>query len=199
MTEIKGKVLDTCEGQFIRLKFKCYFRLAIIRQSMKSVFVVLSIVVCSSLRHDNPTDWDKLIGDSAQIMSARVFETSSESYGLGTVEILKGYGWDEFTVHSREVPIELLEGQTYLLFTENDARNVRLLSTPIPIGEIPSDLLTALNKLPCYVESERRNAACLRIGQPVCGCDGVTYGNPCEASNAGINLYIFGHCAKSRR
>jgi hypothetical protein len=31
MTEIKGKLLDTCKGQFIRLKFKCYFRIAIIR------------------------------------------------------------------------------------------------------------------------------------------------------------------------
>ncbi len=38
--------------------------------------------------------------------------------------------------------------------------------------------------------------ACTDIGQPVCGCDGVTYGNPCTAAGAGASVTTLGPCAK---
>ena len=38
--------------------------------------------------------------------------------------------------------------------------------------------------------------ACTDIGQPVCGCDGVTYGNPCTAAGAGVSVTTLGPCAK---
>ena len=43
-------------------------------------------------------------------------------------------------------------------------------------------------------ECEARPEMCLDVFDPVCGCDGETYGNACEAAAAGIRVDFEGRC-----
>lgn len=39
---------------------------------------------------------------------------------------------------------------------------------------------------------------CKNNSDPVCGCNGITYGNPCIAEKAGVKTYSFGECGKGK-
>jgi hypothetical protein len=50
--------------------------------------------------------------------------------------------------------------------------------------------------IPCFDQEikDNHNGLCLLNLDPVCGCDGQTYGNFCEAKKNGINLAQQGSC-----
>lgn len=52
-------------------------------------------------------------------------------------------------------------------------------------------------KAPC-IDKEKINpqGICTQQYEPVCGCNNITYGNECEAKNAGVTSWEAGECLK---
>jgi hypothetical protein len=159
---------------------------------------LLSIMFLSLL---NPQDslWQQAYDSSDFVGLVKIHKEDS----YASLEIIKV--WKSNFTHdiylSADMCATLDDLGEYLIFRSKD--NIR----PIKKAEISREMLTFLEHQPCVDPKETlaekiRNGllptgGCLRgPGFTICGCNGETYGSPCESHNDGVMKYTAGPCPK---
>ena len=66
--------------------------------------------------------------------------------------------------------------------------------TPEPATESSRPELSQDPEQPCFVPPKGEPMMCTQQYDPVCGCDGRTYGNACVARAQGVQRYRPGRC-----
>jgi hypothetical protein len=104
--------------------------------------------------------------------------------------VLSHNDFNENFSHNTEYLLFVKADNNCHLYFDNESRLIE--KAP---GEEDVDFL--LTVLPCSdvkVKERFKGTPCHRNLSPVCGCDGIVYGNVCEARNAGIQIFKIGRC-----
>lgn len=101
--------------------------------------------------------------------------------------IEEGGAQDECETKGRRIAAECID-------TRCDRDCGGIMGVPCPKGQVcffpPGECNVADNMGTCRVVGD----ACPQVYEPVCGCDGETYGNACEAALQGVSIDHFGPC-----
>ena len=139
------------------------------------------------------------------IVVALLMDDLDDKYLLKVSQSFKGFAGEHIVI--RKENIALQHNTDYILFlnrSDDSYYLVKPCSKSEEVKHIDIEIIKYLQNLPCFdpnetiEERKKRNpnltGACRRDYRPVCGCDGITYGNTCELHNKGIMKYSPGEC-----
>ncbi len=127
---------------------------------------------------------------------------SDPNYTFKIIDYFKGYGNLRTVLYAPDFEFE--NNTYYLIFGAGKGLNSHFIERCSYTNKLSLIDTSTLNYLyenlgtvPCYDERKRKEngeGACERIYNLVCGCNGETYGNSCEAIKNGVMKYLSGEC-----
>ncbi|MEQ8573752.1 MAG: Kazal-type serine protease inhibitor family protein [Fulvivirga sp.] len=134
----------------------------------------------------------------------RIPDQSSSNSSRIFLEVIQSFKGDMKGVYLPESYFEKNDQKEYIIFAKFRGHIFEELILVIARHEALNETKEFLMNQPCFVLEEtleeRRKVnpnitgACFKHYDPVCGCDGVTYGNTCDMRNAGIMKFYPGEC-----
>lgn len=126
------------------------------------------------------------------------FAYNRDFYVLGVNDVF--FGDPPYTITLDTAGVHLEDGKEYLVYglKKDDIQRYAIdtCSRTAPLEEASEDIEFLKATIQCPGKPYYMRTPCEKLALLVCGCDGKTYGNPCEARKAGITRYRFGACRK---
>ncbi|MFM1877748.1 MAG: hypothetical protein RLZZ241_614 [Bacteroidota bacterium] len=116
--------------------------------------------------------------------------TAPYSLGISESNLLSKVQFKKKVIHEmnsgRKYEYNIADNRLTLTYVDNEQIADDEITYTYLRGDAPSECINP--------EAVSALSFCTKIYEPVCGCDGITYGNSCEAQNAGVTSFIEGIC-----